>query len=345
MPPIAAYDEMPARTDVAIVGSGLGALSAARILGRHGMSVTVLDGREPGYGAGTRNHGMVGGGLKIPADTDQALGKERADWIRRGAHDSFTEFKQIIADEKLDVDYTNSGRLTAAHTPAAYKYSGAARRGTATQLRVHDSHAAARGAAFGDRQQLLSRRAARRKNRAVFSPPNFTVPIGDWRSRLAPVSSAMPRCVPSRGGMGRLSVRTSKGDLRADKVFVSTNAYTGSISPKFCPFVRRRIVPVTAYIATTEELPPDLAQQNSANQPYVRRHQALAVCIPTFAGRQAHDVQWKSEVAGYRRASGNAGAAWIHEFGLAGAERLSHHPHMEGPGLLHLRPAAPYGGD
>jgi glycine/D-amino acid oxidase-like deaminating enzyme len=260
VPPIAAYDEMPARTDVAIVGSGLGALSAARILGRHGMSVTVLDGREPGYGAGTRNHGMVGGGLKIPADTDQALGKERADWIRRGAHDSFTEFKQIIADEKLDVDYTNSGRLTAAHTPAAYKTQ--ALRGE--ELRRN----------FGYTTRMLPREEQHSEIGSDFYHGALLVEESGgiqpaklhrayWRlaeragARI--VGNAEVRAI--EGQHGAFVLRTSKGDLRADKVFVSTNAYTGSISPEFCPFVKRRIVPVTAYIATTEELPADLARK------------------------------------------------------------------------------------
>lgn len=97
VPPTPTRDDLPDRTDVAIIGAGLAGLSAARNLARTGARVTVLDAHQPGFGAATRNHGMVGGGLKLPADIDRVLGKERADQIRQNARDSFLEFKQMVA--------------------------------------------------------------------------------------------------------------------------------------------------------------------------------------------------------------------------------------------------------
>jgi glycine/D-amino acid oxidase-like deaminating enzyme len=260
MPPIPSYDDMPARTDVAIIGSGYAGLSAARILARHGMTVTVLEAREPGYGASTRNHGMVGGGLKIPADMDQTLGKARAARIRQNAHQSFTEFKQIIADERLDVDYSNSGRLTGAHTPAAYQKQIA--RGE--DLRRN----------FGYHTRMLPREEQHSEIGSDFYYGALLVeesgglhPAKLHRAywRLAEtagahiVGNAEVRAIEGRHGA--FILRTSRGDLAADKVFVATNAYTGAITPALSPFVRNRVVPVTAYMATTEELPVDVANQ------------------------------------------------------------------------------------
>ena len=259
VPPATAHDALPSRTDVAIVGSGYTALSAARILARHGMSVTVLDAREPGYGASTRNHGMVGGGLKLPANLQQTLGAERADRIRRNAYNSFVEFKQIIADESLDVDYCDTGRLTAAHTLAAYRRQVtrgedlARNFGYHTRMLPREEQHAEIGSDFYYGALLVAESGG-------LQPAKLH--RGYWRlaeqagARI--VGNAAVGAIEGRAGA--FTLRTAKGDLRADKVFVATNAYTGAIDPRFHPYVRRRVVPVTAYIATTEELPEDVAR-------------------------------------------------------------------------------------
>ena len=56
--------ELPARTDVAVIGSGYTGLSAALTLARAGRSVLVLEAGIPGVGASSRNGGMLGHALK-----------------------------------------------------------------------------------------------------------------------------------------------------------------------------------------------------------------------------------------------------------------------------------------
>jgi glycine/D-amino acid oxidase-like deaminating enzyme len=56
-------DTLPATVDVAIVGAGYTGLTAALHLARAGRSVAVFDAKVPGFGASTRNGGMVGPGL------------------------------------------------------------------------------------------------------------------------------------------------------------------------------------------------------------------------------------------------------------------------------------------
>ena len=218
----------------------------------------MLDAREPGYGASTRNHGMVGGGLKLPANLDRTLGQERADWIRQGARESFVEFKQIITDEALDVEYCDSGRLTGAHTPAAY------------QGQVKRGEALARN--FGYHIRMLPREEQHTEIGSDFYYGALLVaesgglqPAKLHRAYWRLAEQAGARIVGNaevgaiKGRHGAFILHTAKGALRADKVFVATNAYTGAISPRFHPYVRRRVVPVTAYMATTEELPEDVA--------------------------------------------------------------------------------------
>ncbi|MBA3518510.1 MAG: FAD-binding oxidoreductase, partial [Rhizobiales bacterium] len=57
---------MPGSADVAIVGGGLTGVSAAYELACAGRSVVVLDANEPGMGASSRNHGMLGRNFKHP---------------------------------------------------------------------------------------------------------------------------------------------------------------------------------------------------------------------------------------------------------------------------------------
>ena len=59
-----APSELPAKTDVVVVGGGYTGVSAARVLAERGASVAVLDARELGWGASSRNGGMMIVGLK-----------------------------------------------------------------------------------------------------------------------------------------------------------------------------------------------------------------------------------------------------------------------------------------
>src|ERR1700730_17923607 len=61
--------DFPQQVDVAVIGAGFTGLSAARSLARGGASVAVFDAQNIGWGASSRNGGMVLTGLKLPAAT------------------------------------------------------------------------------------------------------------------------------------------------------------------------------------------------------------------------------------------------------------------------------------
>src|SRR5499427_9093050 len=63
--PVSPAQTLPERTDVAIVGAGFTGLSAAMALAKRGAKVVVLESETIGWGASSRNGGMVLTGLKL----------------------------------------------------------------------------------------------------------------------------------------------------------------------------------------------------------------------------------------------------------------------------------------
>ena len=54
-------------------------------------------------------------------------------------------------------------------------------------------------------------------------------------------------------------LKTARGEIEAGDVVIATNGYTGNLVPGF----KRRLVPISAYLIATEELPEDLLRSIS----------------------------------------------------------------------------------
>src|SRR5512143_4368253 len=69
MPDASSLSSLPEKVDVAIIGGGYTGLSAARTLARNNVKVSVLEANTLGWGASSRNGGMVLTGLKLGMQT------------------------------------------------------------------------------------------------------------------------------------------------------------------------------------------------------------------------------------------------------------------------------------
>ena len=258
VPPAPADEPLPAHVDVAIVGSGYCGLHAARTLASSGASVLVLEAKNPGFGASSRNHGMLSGGLKIPANLERRLGKPWADAIQRTAFESFVFLKDLIRDEALDVDYVATGRFIGAHSPKAFE---------ALKTRRDNLENA-----YGYHVRMVPRDAQRAEVGSDFYHGGLVIDevSGMHPAKLHRAVQALAEKAGAAvrgnaevqtidGSDGRFTLRTARGEVRADKVFVATNAYTGAFNGTMSPYLRRRLIPVTAYMMATEELPEALA--------------------------------------------------------------------------------------
>jgi cellulose biosynthesis protein BcsQ len=94
---------LPARVDVAIVGSGFTGLSAAVKLAKAGRSVVVLDQGDAGTGASARNMGFIGRVMKHELSEVIAMfGLERAVALYRETRNAFESVTSMVQDEAID---------------------------------------------------------------------------------------------------------------------------------------------------------------------------------------------------------------------------------------------------
>jgi len=104
------------RCDWAIIGAGYTGLSAALHAAERGLSVTVLETHEPGWGAAGRNGGQVNPGLKHePDDIEAYFGADLGGRLVRFAGDAPGFLFDLVERLGLHCEAQRSGTLRAAY--------------------------------------------------------------------------------------------------------------------------------------------------------------------------------------------------------------------------------------
>src|SRR5579863_7320851 len=112
---------LPASVDVAVVGSGVTGLSAARVLAKRGLSVDALEAETWGWGASSRKGGMVLTGMKLPTPTlIRRYGRERVHRMYSASLASIDCVEQIVREEAIDCNFSRCGHLEVACKPAHF---------------------------------------------------------------------------------------------------------------------------------------------------------------------------------------------------------------------------------
>lgn len=253
-PPDRTDADLPAEADIAIVGAGYTGLHAALVTARAGLATVVIDAGAPGAGCSTRNGGQVSTSVKPSfAALAQRHGEARATAILRDGQASLDFTQAVIAREGIDADFRVVGRLHGAHHPRALSRLKAA--------------IAAPNPAFADDARLLTRDGMASEigtdayvGGAIY-PHHASLDPGRYHAGLLRrVRDAGATVVPEARAteLERLTpgfrLRTAKGAIRAGKVILATNGYTGPLSP----WHRRRVIPIGSYVIATEPLPADL---------------------------------------------------------------------------------------
>jgi glycine/D-amino acid oxidase-like deaminating enzyme len=106
---------LPPRVDVAVIGAGFTGLSAARTLARRGAKVAVLESETIGWGASSRNGGMVLTGMKLGVNQLISMyGRERTQRMYAASLETIDCVEQIIREENIDCDFSRCGHLEVA---------------------------------------------------------------------------------------------------------------------------------------------------------------------------------------------------------------------------------------
>src|SRR6266851_8570598 len=128
-PPAQSARELPDSVDVAVVGAGFCGLSAARALAKRGVNVAVFEAETFGWGASSRNGGMVLTGMKLPAPTlIKRYGKDAVRKMYAASLDTIDCVERIVREENIDCNFSRCGHLEVACKQAhfdAYEESSA----------------------------------------------------------------------------------------------------------------------------------------------------------------------------------------------------------------------------
>jgi len=254
---------LPERVDVAVIGAGYTGLSAARTLAKRGAKVAVLESETIGWGASSRNGGMVLTGMKL--GVNKLISMYGRDLTRRMYAASLATIdcvQQIVREENIDCDFAHCGHLEVAckqkHFDDYARQAEVIAREFNHPLRVvpRKELAAEMGSRiyYGGMVDEIS---------AGLNPARYVAGLG--RAAIKAGAEIFERTrvesvqrESNHGDVG-WKVSSSRGALWAREVFVATSGYTGAATPA----LRKKIIPIGSFIIATEVLREELARELS----------------------------------------------------------------------------------
>jgi glycine/D-amino acid oxidase-like deaminating enzyme len=257
MPNEAIPTPLPEKVEVAIIGGGYTGLSAARTLARQGVNVAVLEANSIGWGASSRNGGMVLTGLKLGMQSVvKKYGREIAGQLFKCSLESIDTVEQVVNEENIDCGFRRYGHLLTANKP---KHFEALRE----EVEFMEKE-------FNHRLSLLSRTEQHAEigsdiyYGALLDECSGGLNPAQYVSGLAAAADKAGATLHARARVTRLERRgdrfileTERGSLNAGSVLVATSGYTSSVTSQ----LQKKIIPIGSFIIATEKLPDELARQ------------------------------------------------------------------------------------
>src|SRR5271157_5701560 len=113
--PVPPAEHLPENADVAVIGAGFTGLSATLALAKRGAKVVVLESETIGWGASSRNGGMVLTGLKLGANKlISAYGRDLTLRMYAASLDSIACVERLVKEENIACDFARTGHLEVA---------------------------------------------------------------------------------------------------------------------------------------------------------------------------------------------------------------------------------------
>jgi len=254
---------LPETADVAVIGAGYTGLSAALALAKRGEKVVVLESETIGWGASSRNGGMVLTGMKLGVNKLISMyGRELTRRMYAASLETIDAVERIVKGENIACDFERTGHLeVACKQPHFDDY--------ARQVEVIARE-------FNHQLRVVPRTELRSEIGSDIyyggmvdeisvgvNPARYVAGLGTAAMRAGAQIAERTRLEDvireARSGAGGFRLQTSRGTLWARNVFVGTSGYTGAATPA----LQKKMIPIGSFIITTEILPEQLARELS----------------------------------------------------------------------------------
>ena len=244
---------MAREAEILIVGGGIAGAATAYYLARHGRDVALVERDEIASEASGANAGQIGatgwGGMP-----------DLGSYLTMG---SLQLFKELQLDLGYDIEFRQSGSLTAIHTPEQYDYM----RDRVLEMRSQ-----------GFEVELLTTREARTMEpeansnllgfmytplRAQADPVKATRAFADAAAQAGArilTNHAVSGIAPRPGG--GYSVASSRSEIECGSLVIAAGAWCGPLGRMLG--LEIPIVPVRGQMWATESLPPSVFQTQSS---------------------------------------------------------------------------------
>ncbi|MFI2280772.1 NAD(P)/FAD-dependent oxidoreductase [Nocardia beijingensis] len=234
--------------DVAVIGGGMGGMATAMRLAERGQDVALLEAKFCGYGSSSRNGGQIAGAPGGDLRLLKLFYPKALPGMVRLADNAAAYVEGLIRDHKIDCDYEANGMVFGAISPvqmlrvkacAAILRSagGHGTLGTAEELGIPRGFVG--GMREGKGGMLNPGKLCRGVRRALLST-----------SARVYEQTKVTDVAQEAGGV---VITTPRGIVRADKVVLATNAYSGewAITPE------RLSIPAWIIEVETEPIAPE----------------------------------------------------------------------------------------
>ena len=263
MPKTESGRSLPETADVAVIGAGFTGLSAARTLAKKGVRVVVLESETIGWGASSRNGGMVLTGLKLGVNKLISMyGREKTQQMYAASLASIDCVEQIVREEKVDCNLARCGHLEVACKQA--HFDDYARQVDVIEREFrHKLRIVPRSELHGEIGSNIYYGGMVDEASAGVNPSRYVAGLGAAAMRAGACVFEGTRVEKieraAHQGTAGWKLSTSRGPLWAKDVFVGTSGYTSATTPG----LQKKIIPIGSYIITTEVLSAALAQELS----------------------------------------------------------------------------------
>jgi glycine/D-amino acid oxidase-like deaminating enzyme len=253
--------DLPERVDVVIIGAGYTGLSAARTLAKRGVKVAVLEANTIGWGASSRNGGMVLTGMKLDVGT---LAKRYGmELTRRMYADSLASIhlvEQIVREDNIACDFSRCGHLEVACKQSHFDSYARSAEVIAKEFN-HELRIVPRAELASEIGSAIYFGGMIDETSAGVNPARYVSGLARaaLKARAGIYENTRSQGISrsSQNGSSGFGIKTSRGNILASEVLVATSGYTSSATPA----LQKKIIPIGSFIITTEQLPDALANE------------------------------------------------------------------------------------